>query len=484
MNGAVDPSCASCQQLRRRNAVLRRKVLHLEAQARQQQAECAALRQQVRDLQEQKRTHAANSSLPPSANPPSAPRPTIKKPTGRKPGAQAGHPGTARRLLPVEQMDQVVQHRPAVCAHCQAPLPAEGPAVLAGRHQVAELPARAVRLIEHQSYACRCGHCGQLTRGRIPEELRASTVGERLSGFIGLLGAWVKGSRRAVAQVLQEALGCPIALGSISVREAELSQALQSPYAELTARLSESKVKYVDETGWKLKGRHRWLWVGATGREALFRVEKTRTEPALRRLLGGQLHGVFCTDRAGIYDRLPLGRRQVCWAHLKRDFTACRERAGPSAAVGQAALEVCGALFAAWRQFQRRTLTRRQLQQRIEPLRKRLRRVLEAGATCGVNKTVGLCRALLKRQAALWRFAGVPGLEPSNNLAERMLRPAVIWRKKSFGNHSEGGCRYVERMLSVIQTLRLRGRDVLGYLSQAVAAYRRGEPSPRLLAAA
>ena len=71
-------------------------------------------------------------------------------------------------------------------------------------------------------------------------------------------------------------------------------------------------------------------------------------------------------------------------------------------------------------------------------------------------------------------------MEPTNNLAERMLRPAVIWRKKSFGSHSLSGCRYVERMLSVIQTLRLRGADVLNYLSAAVQAHRRGLSPPAL----
>jgi transposase len=407
----------------------------------------------------------------------------VKKPTGRKPGAQLGHVGKGRALLPVEQVNEFVPHRPEVCQHCQAKLDAQAPSRLVGRHQVAELPEVAVRLIEHQSFACRCGNCGKETRGLIPREVAASTIGPRLSATIGLLGAWVKGSRRAVAEVVAEILGCPIALGSISAREAELSDALAAPYEELAREVAEAPVKYVDETGWKKQGKARWLFVAASLQSVVFGIEKSRTYPAFVRLLDGREQGVICSDRAGIYDHWPLSRRGLCWAHLKRDFVATMERGGPGEAIGREALDITAKVFAMWRGFRAGRLTRKALRRGIEPLRKQMRKLLKTGSECGQKKTVGFFKSLLKREKAMWRFVTTPGLDPTNNLAERMLRPAVIWRKKSFGSHSHGGCVYVQRMLSVIQTLRLRGLDVVTYLSTAIEAHRRGLSPPPVAAA-
>jgi transposase len=466
----------------RRCQGLLRRAQRAERQLKLEHALRLRAEQRLRELEQARRPTASNSSLAPSANPPGEPCPVKKKPTGRRIGGQIGHPGKSRRLLPVEKMHRVVQHRPGVCEHCQTPLDGSVPTEVVGRHQVAELPAVAVELIEHQALACRCGKCHRLSRGKIPAQIAASVCGPRLTAAIGLLGAQVKGSRRAVAEVVEQVLGCPIALGSVARREAELSEALAEPHEQLVGAVAGAKVKYVDETGWKLKGKSRWLFVAATAKEAVFAVQRTRTHPALRQLLGGKVQGVFCSDRAGIYDLLPLGQRGLCWAHLRRDFVAMIERGGAGGALGEQMLAIAGEVFGLWRLFKGGRLRRRQLQKRVLALRRRMHGLLEEGAGCGQKKTAGLCRSLLKRESALWRFAWVAGLSPDNNLAERMLRPAVIWRKKSFGSHSEGGCRYVERMLSVIQTLKLRGQDVLGYVASAVAAYRRGEAAPAIVA--
>jgi transposase len=247
-------------------------------------------------------------------------------------------------------------------------------------------------------------------------------------------------------------------------------------------------VKYVDETGWKLAGKSRWLFVSADADQTVFRIDKTRTRAALKALLGvgsggggggsgetDSLRGVFCSDRAGIYDMLEMRQRQLCWAHLKRDLVAAIERGGAGEAAATTMLAICRDMFELWHRFDDREISRGTLRAGIKPLRKRMKQALADGAACGQKKTAGLCRALLKRESALWRFAHTPGLEPTNNLAERMLRPAVVWRKKSFGSHSETGCRYVERMLSVTQTLRQRGHPTMTYLADAIDAHRKGQ---------
>ena len=469
--------------LRRRLAGLLARNRHLVRQLQKEGALRARAEQRVAELEQGRRpVTASNSSLPPSANPIGARPPVVKRPTGRRPGGQIGHVGKSRVPLPPERVNVVVEHRPGACRDCQASIPADAPGVaVVGRRQVAELPPVAVVVTEHRALACRCGRCGSLSRGRIPPEVATSVIGPRLSAAIGLLGASMKGSKRAIATMLREVLGCPIALGSVSAREAELSAALAGPYQTLVACAARSTVKYVDETGWKLRGKRRWLFVSADREQVVFRVDPARTRGGFKALLGGgRPRGVFCTDRAGIYDMLKLTDRQLCWAHLKRDLVAATERGGAGEAAATRMLSVCHQMFELWHRFKRKEVRRASLAAGIEPLRLRLRDALADGAACGQRRTAGLCRALLTREAALWRFARTPGLEPTNNLAERMLRPAVIWRKKSFGSSSRTGCRYVERMLSVTETLRLRGHAPLAYLAGAVAAYRRGEATPAI----
>jgi transposase len=472
---------------RRRMAGMLSRNRHLVRQLKKEGALRARAEQRVAELEQellQKRgtATASNSSLPPSANPIGAKPPVVKKPTGRRPGGQIGHAGKTRTLLPEAQVDHVIEHRPGVCRDCQQAIAGDAPGEVVGRHQVAELPPVAVEITEHRALACRCAHCGGLSRGTIPSDVQASVTGPRLCAAIGLLGASMKGSKRAIAMMLQEVLSCPLALGSVSAREAELSDALAGPYQTLVASAARSKVKYVDETGWKLRGKSRWLFVSADQEQVIFRIDKARTRGAFQALLGGgRPRGAFCTDRAGIYDMLKLNNRQLCWAHLMRDFVRAIERGGAGEGAATRMLSIAHEMFELWHRFKKKKeITRAALQAGIAPLRQRMRDALVDGAACGQRKTAGLCRALLKREAALWRFARTPGLEPTNNLAERMLRPAVIWRKKSFGSASQAGCRYVERMLSVIETLRLRGQAPLAYLAGAVAAYRKGEPTPAI----
>jgi transposase len=478
------------QSLRRQKAALVNRNRVLIQQYQKEHALRLRAEMQLKELQQVQRPTASNSSLPPSANPIGAKPPVVKKPTGRRSGAQIGHVGTSRTLLPVEQVNEVIAHRPLVCRACQKPIASDAPGEVVGRHQVFEIPPVAVTITEHQSLACRCGGCQSVTRGLIPNHIQASVTGARLTAMIGLLSASMKGSRRDVARVLAEALGCPIALGSVLAREAELSAALAGTYQSLVERAAGAKVKYVDETGWKLWGKGRWLFVSADKDQTIFRIDKTHTRPALKALFGvvggdgsddkDVLQGVFCSDRAAIYDMLKISQRQLCWAHLKRDFVAAIERGGAGEAAATKMLLICREMFELWHRFIDQQIDRGTLQAQIKPLRSRMNAALEEGAACGQKKTAGLCRSLLKREMALWRFASTPDLEPTNNLAERMLRPAVVWRKKSFGSNSQAGCRYVERMLSVTQTLRQRGQPVMSYLAEAIQAHRKGQPPPAI----
>ena len=372
---------------------------------------------------------------------------------------------------------------PTICANCQTPLPVEpGPNEPEPTwHQVAEIPELAAEITEYQGHARTCPCCGHLNRGEIPPEIRAHVIGPRLAAVMSYLTGRHHLSRRAVEEVVETVFEVPISLGSVSALEAETSAALASSYQEAQAAVRDAPVKNTDETGWSEKGQKRWLWTAATATVAFFVIHLRRNFEGLKALLGETINGVVCSDRWSVYSKLPLNLRQICWAHLKRDFQKLVDRGGPAEAIGRAGLEVVECLFADWWVFRRGELDRAGLQARVEPIARELQGVLERGCSCADPKAATFCTNLLALYAALWLFTTLEGVEPTNNHAERILRLGVLWRKNAFGCHSAEGCRFVERMLTVVQTLRLQKRPVLDFLYRAIVAHRSGLPSPQFL---
>lgn len=451
---------------------------------------CRALRQRVaeleaivRDLQARLGLHAANSSLPPSANPPAAPKPVIKEPTGRAPGGQPGHAPYQRVRLPAERVQQVIHHRPMHCRRCQRPLPVDpGPHDPPPTwHQVAELPEIAAVVTEHQGHTRTCPHCGIRTHAAIPAAVRAYGAGPRLSAAIVYLSGARHDSKRGAEEAVETLFGVPLALGRVAAAEQEVSAALAQAHADAVAAVQAAPVKHVDETGWKQAGRLCWLWAGVTELVACFRIHARRGLDGLRALVGDEPSGIVVSDRWCAYNRLAVSDRQLCWAHLKRDFQAMIDRGGPARPIGEELLCFVEDLFGCWYRARDGTLSRASLRREIDDLRPAFREVLERGVACGCAKTAAVCANLLAWEPALWTFARVAGVEPTNNAAERAVRPAVLWRKRSFGCHSESGCRFVERVLTVVQTLRLQKRPVFTFLADTLTAHRQGLPIPRLL---
>jgi transposase len=225
--------------------------------------------------------------------------------------------------------------------------------------------------------------------------------------------------------------------------------------------------------------------VAATRSLAVFHLDPCRNRDAMHQLLGQKIKGTICTDRFGVYEKVPIKRRGLCWSHLKRDFKELAEakdspspQKGPAKKIGDAGLELCARVFDLWHQFRDRKITRWGLTQLLIPVQKNMNRLLKRSIRSPAKRAGRLCRQLLRLEPALWTFARVKGIEPTNNHAERMLRPAVMWRKQSLGSHSLGGCRFVERMMTVLQTLRLRGKSAMDYLQRAIHALRCGVSPP------
>jgi transposase len=347
---------------------------------------------------------------------------------------------------------------------------------------VAELPSILATITEYQAHGRTCGHCGHVTWGRIPPEVLAHGFGPNLTATIAYLSGLCHNSKRTIGEMSQALFGVPLSLGSVIGAEAEVTAALEQPYTQAQAAVQQAAVKNADETGWAQAGKLCWMWMAVSAGVALFKICTGRGRAALAALLGESIRGTVGSDRWGAYGILDLSNRQLCWAHLKRDFQKWVDWGPETAEIGQADLEAVRRLFAAWRDFRAGVLDRPGLPRALEPVSRDLHAALEAGLSCPNQKAARFCRNVLAVYPALWTFARIEGVEPTNNVAERTLRSAVIWRKISFGNHSQSGCRFVERILTTVQTLRLQNRQVLAYLRNAVAAHRAHLPAPTLVA--
>jgi transposase len=476
------PACPGCRQRDQRIAALQREVADLKAQWQRLRRLVADLRAKLQKARDRGQRNSSNSSLPPSANPPDAPKRTPKKPSGRKPGGQPGHPPYPRQRLPAARLTKVIPFIPDTCSHCQAPLPAQPGAndPEPTWHQVAELPECIAQITEYQGHGRTCPCCSRVTYAKIPDDIRRCSVGPRLAAALAYLSGSPHVSKRGLEEIADTLFQAPVALGTVSNLEAEMSAALQPAHAQAQEAVRDAKVKNVDETGWKEAGKRRWLWLASTAQVACYLIHTGRGAAALLALLGGKIKGIFISDRWRVYERIRLSCRQICWAHLQRDFQKLVDLGGAAKKYGQAGLAIAALLFQEWKLF-RGGGSRRALQRELEPARAALRDWLERGARCSSPKAATLCANLLKLEPALWTFLYKEGVEPTNNHGERLARSGVLWRKIAFGCHSERGCRFVERILTVVQTLRLQKRPVLDFLYRSLLAHRTGDTPPKLV---
>jgi len=466
-----------------------------ETQVRQLQSQVEQLEAENQLLREQVNRTSANSSQPPSQAPPSGFKPSQKTKSGKKRGAQSGHEGHERRLYSLEQCDRVTDYYLETCWYCEAPLQGEDPVPY--RHQVVEIPPVKLQLEEHRFHQLTCACCGAATRALHPDVLAQGGYGERVVAHVGLLSSVYRHSHRTVQRALQDMFGVEISLGSINQLRQEVSAAVAEPVAEVGRYVKQHPVVGADETSFEQRNadgqnpQHRqgWLWVVVTPLVTFFQVLLSRSQAAAQVVLGSSFNGTVISDRHGAYTWLDLTQRQVCWAHLKRDFTQIAERTGVCGELGQALLEQEKQLFELWYQVRDSTLNRAQFRLAVAPIRASVKALLTEATNYPVGtkektpwaKTVRTCQNLLNLEPALWLFVTLESVEPTNNAAERAIRPAVLWRRTSFGSQSAGGSIFVARLLTVVTTLQAQKRDVLDYLTQACRAALAGQPAPSLL---
>jgi transposase len=461
-------------------AVLLRMDEQIQQLTRQVAEQGAKHEKRIAELERRLGRNSHNSSTPPSQDPPDAPERKRPDPSGRAQGAQPGHHGKGRKLLPAEAVDRMVDHLPARCGcgHCFAEAGEETgePA----RHQVTELPEIAVQVTEHRLHRRRCPECGSTTRAELPAEVPVGAFGPRMEAAVATLAIRNRVSRRDTVELARELFGARLASGTVDAILARTGEALAAPYEDLLERIRSAPVLNVDETGWKLRGAKRTLWGAVTPTAAVFRVAPDRHEREAQALLGEGFAGIVGSDRWWAYRGFDPDRRQVCWSHLIRDLTAHSEGLAAQKEFGEKGLDIARRLFSAWGDFQEHG-DRHRLKRELAPLKGELKALLESGSVGRRNKlTRGFSKNLLKVWPALWTFVEVEGVEPTNNVAERALRGPVIYRKLSLGSQSERGETATQRLLSASVTCRLQGRSLFAYLADVIKARVRGDPAPLL----
>lgn len=456
-------------------------LLRMDEQIRRLEDRVARQDERIAELERKLNRNSRNSSAPPSSDPPSRTPKRGKDRSGRGPGAQPGHEGRGRDLLPACAVDEVIEHWPerCSCGHVfgeEERVPVGEPA----RHQVEELPTLTVSVIEHRAQRVRCPSCGAKARAQLPDEVARSAFGARLQAALASLSVRNRVSRRDAVELAEELFGARISIGAIEAILARASEALADPYRDLLAHVRSASALNVDETGWRTAGERRALWGAFTPRHAFFAVAPDRHADHAKRLLADTT-AIVTSDRWWAYTHLPLRRRQLCWSHLKRDFQAHAEGLAAEKEFGERGLELCDRVFWAWEVFIH-TRDRRELQRTVRSLRRTYKPIVAnyASKRARNRRCRGMARNLLKAWPALWSFAAHKGVEPTNNHAERALRSAVIYRKLSLGTQSEDGEQRIARLLSAHTTCRLQRRSLFAYLSELLAADARGDPVPTL----
>lgn len=462
------------RRLQAENDALRAEVATLRAQV-------SALQLQVAELAARLGQNSTNSSKPPSTDPPwhTKAKPT-PSPTGRKPGAQPGHKPHNRAVLE-PTADEVYDCQRQQCPHCQAGL--DESTVLAGKealHQVVEIVSEP--LVQNYLRALhKCHKCGKNSRSPLPQGVAPVAAGPRLQAIITTLVAKFHLSRADTKEALAQMFGVNLSVGAIHEVTERATMGTRPAVQEVAQALIAAATKHCDETGWRHCNKRAWMWV-CTNPEigAYFHIDERRNREAFAALLP-ELRGIIHTDRWTVYDIIAAVLHQLCHAHLRRDMQALVDLKGSAGEIGTRFLAASDAMFKVWHRFKAGEIDRAQLLVEMAPVQADWKTLANLAAEHTHNKVRALGKDLLKQWDSLWPFVVHEGAEPTNNHAERVIRPSVLLRKTNGGTRSQTGAQFVAQMQSVIATAKCQGVQLVGWLTSVFQALWAPVALPRLL---
>lgn len=456
------------------------KLLELAEQIRVHGQRIMELERKIASLM----TNSTNSSKPPSSDGPHGTKPQKKRST-RSPGGQKGHKGYTRELLPADEMDMIVDHYPTSCEKCAAhldPNTCNEPSDPT-RYQTFELPQIEPEKTEHRCHELGCS-CGHRTRARLPEDVAQSQFGPRVHAALAYLTSVHRGTRRGIVEIMTTLFGLPLSVGSVQNILERVSPELEPVAEGIRQSLSASSSLNIDETGWKCKGDRRYLWVFVSSMAVFFTLAASRGSKVLRSILGDAFPGIITSDDHSAYSCYHKdGIRQLCWAHIIRKLKALKDsRSSPDAYLfAKNMLKEVGHLFAYWHAFLETDLTRERLWQASTLIRARMKRHCLRYQSSSDKDVATRAKRLLSTWDNLFSFLLYEGVSPTNNRAEQAVRPAVQWRKICFGNQSENGEQFTQRILTVTRTCQKQGKNAFHFLDELMTAAFKGQPRPSLV---
>lgn len=452
--------------------------------------ENAELKKRIKELSERleqlerlTKQNSNNSSKPPSSDfgrnsnqKSKTKKSSSKTRKKRKQGAQKGHEPNLKQLVPEENVTEFKHMIPEQCTcGCTDLQTCQEPPM---RTQTFDIPPITPIVIEHVQHFRQCKQCGEIVYEPLDAPIKRNVFGPGVLAIVGVLTGMLNTSKRKAVEVVNEVFHVPMSLGGLSNCEAKISQAMEAPYNDLKDYVQSQDQAHADESGWRrgngLKG---WLWAMCCASAAFFMIHAKRTQQAASELLG-HFSGILHSDRWSGYN-IYEHTRQICWAHLKRDFQAISEAKGKLGRIGKQLLDLEAQIFREYHRARDGTIQWKTFRSRMVSLSSDVESLLQQGAACK-GPLAGKCREILKHREHLWTFVSCRDVSPTNNVAEQIVRQGVLWRKMSFGTQSQRGARYVERILSVCATCRLQGRSIIDYIRQACHAHRDNRPVPTL----
>lgn len=452
-------------------------IEHQQKIIERQQKEIAELKAEIEELKRLLGLNSSNSSKPPSSDSPSTPKKPAKK-RRKKPGAKKGHKAHLKALLPKESVTTSLKLEPEICPDCNNKnfIETDQEPII---NQFFDIPPIKPEVLEYVRPIRKCTNCETLAYAELPKNRTGSCFGSGVLAMIAVCTGVLNISKRKAMLVLNEIFNVPISLGGVSNCEAQITKALEVPYNEVREYVEKQNVAHADETGWRLNNQLKgWLWTLCCTNAAFFMVHAKRTTEAAKELIGS-FCGKLITDRWNSYNFFQ-GIRQICWAHLLRDFRAIGEAKGDLGKIGNRLEDLALKILKLRARVRDGTLQFITFQQRMKPLMLEVEELLGKGAT-HKGKLGGKCRRIRKHYKNLWTFVKDEKVCPTNNHAEQMVRQGVLWRKSSFGNQSKRGAKYVERVLTASATCRLRKRSVIEFFRQACHNHKQNIEAPSLI---
>jgi hypothetical protein len=351
------------------------------------------------------------------------------------------------------------------------------------RHQQHEFPVIRPIVTEYQIYSGTCIGCHKTQLGKLPNGVSWSMLGPRATAMTANLSGTYRISKQNIVCMYRDIFDFSISTAMVCKAEKTVSHALEAPVdqAKDYIRSADKVGVNADETGFKEKNQSMWAWIAVSCFVAVFLIRNSRSKKVAEELLGKDFKGILSSDRYSAYQWIPNKKRQICWAHLERDFRKISERPGTSSAIGAGLLAQTNKLFHYWHQFKDGDINQDILKKKTKPIRVFIECLLQQGKRSKNQKTAGTCRNILSYDSAIWRFLETNHIEPTNNLAERLIRTVAIWRKTSFGTQSKSGSLYMERIMTVVATCKLQKQNILDYLTRAVKSYIEKSDFPSLL---